>query len=168
MKKTHLVTSLVTFALLLLVSTLALAASTTANLTINATMNAQAKLTLGASTINFPDADPDTTPSIAANEGAVSVTAKVRTGAAATATLTLQAASDLVSGTNNIAIGNVTWAAGGAGFTPGTMNRITAQTVGSWIGSGSRDGTLTFSLANSWSYATGSYSATSTFTLTAP
>jgi hypothetical protein len=167
MKKTHLIASLVTFALLL-GSSLALAASTTATLTIKATMIAQAKLTLSSSTINFPDADPDTTPSISATEGAVSVTAKVRTGAASTATLALLAASDLASGDDKIEVSKVTWSAGGTGFAAGTMNKTTAQTVGSWTGSGNRTGTLTFSLANSWSYATGSYSATSTFTLTAP
>jgi hypothetical protein len=43
------------------------------------------------------------------------------------------------------------------------------QTAASWTGSGNRnDGTQTFSLANSWSYATGTYLATITYTLTSP
>jgi hypothetical protein len=167
MKKTHLIASLVMFTALL-TSTLALAASTTADLTIRATMNAQAKLTLNINTITFSDADPDSTTSILANEGAINVSAKVRTGASSDATLTLLAAGDLTSGSDSIAIGNVIWGAGGTGFTAGTMSKSSPVTVGSWRGSGSRSGTMTFSLANSWSYATGSYSATSTFTLTAP
>ena len=167
MKRNHLIALLITFAMLF-VSGVAFAASATANLTINATVSATAKLTFGSTTMTFTNQDPDTTPAIAASENAVSVTAKVRTGAASLATLTVLTGGDLTSGTNTIAISNVTWTASGTGFVPGTMNKTTAQSVGSWTGSGVRNGTLSFSLANSWSYATGSYAATSTFTLTAP
>ena len=167
MKKTHLIASLVMFAVLL-TSNLALAVSATADLTIKAVMNPQAKLSFGTNTVTFNDADPDSTKSISANEGAIDVTAKVRTGASSTATLTVLAAGDLKSGGDTIAINNVTWTAGGTGFIAGTLNNSSPVTVGSWAGSGHRTGTLTFSLANSWSYATGSYSVTSTFTLTAP
>jgi len=169
MKKTNIIASIVTLALLL-ASTLAFAGDqATANLTINAAVNARAKLTLGTNAINFPDADPDDTPSIAAAENGVSVTVKVRTGSASAATLTHQAAGDLVaSNTNNIPVSNVTWTASGTGFSSGTMSSSTARTVGSWTGSGTKSGTLNFSLANSWSYATGTYTVASTFTLTAP
>lgn len=138
------------------------------NLTINATVNARAKLTLSVTAINFPDADPDATPSLAANENPVGVTANVRTGSGSTATLTVLANSDLVSGSDSIGIGNVSWTATGSGFVNGVLSKTTAQNVGSWTGSGVRTGTLNFFLANSWDYATGNYSATATFTLTAP
>jgi hypothetical protein len=144
------------------------AISTTANVTVSATVSATAKLALTSATVSFPNADPDTTPSIPASEGAITVTAKAKTSSSATVTLTLLAADDLKSGLDTIAISNITWTAGGAGFVAGTMNRITAQTVASWTNSGSRTGTQSYALANSWNYATGSYSATATYTLTAP
>lgn len=136
----------------------------TKNLTINATVAARASLTLGQAAINFPDADPDTTPSIPATENAVSVTVKARTGAASNVTLTHLAAGDL----GVIPIGNVTWTATGAGFQAGTMSSTVAQTAGSWTGPGTRNGTFSYFLANSWDYAPGNYSVSSTYTLTAP
>ena len=144
------------------------AATATAPLTINATVSATAKLTLGTAVINFTDADPDTTASIPATENPVNVTAKVKTGSASTATLTVLAAGDLTSGGDTIAISNVSWTATGTGFTAGTMSKATAQSAGSWTGSGNRTGTFSYVLANSWSYATGSYTANATYTLTAP
>jgi hypothetical protein len=146
----------------------AFAASDTKPLTVNATVSARATLSIGQSSIHFLDADPDGTPSIAATENTVSVTAKVRTGSGSTATLTHLAAGDLVSGSDTILIGNVTWTASGAGYQAGTMNKATAQTAGSWTGSGNRSGSFSYFLANSWSYATGTYTASSTYTLTAP
>ena len=146
----------------------ALGAADTASLNVNATVNARAKLTLGVAAINFADADPDSTPSIANSEGAVSVAVKVRTGSASTATLTHLAAGDLASGGDTIGIGNVTWTATGSGYQAGTMNKSSGQTAGSWTGSGQRNGTFSYALANSWSYASGSYAVSSTYTLTAP
>lgn len=143
------------------------AATDQQTLTINATVSAKAKLTLGVAAINFADADPDSVPSIAATENPVSVTVKAQTGGASAVTLTAQANGDLDSGTDTIAITNVTWTATGAGFVGGTMD-TTAQSAGSWTGSGRRDGTFSFWLANSWDYAAGSYSQTVVYTLTAP
>jgi len=153
---------------LILIAGGAFAASDTKTLTINATVSARASLTLENSTINFVDADPDGTPSIPATENVVDVTVKVRTGSTSTATLTHLAAGDLTSGGDTILIGNVTWTASGTGFQAGTMNRTTPQTAGSWTGSGSRSGTFSYFLANSWDYALGNYTASSTYTLTAP
>ena len=144
------------------------AATATANLTINATVAATAKLTLSTNTINFPDADPDLISSIPSTPASVSVTAKAKTGSTSTSTLTVLAADDLKSGSDTIAISNVTWTASGTGFVNGTMNKTTAQTAGSWAGSGNRSGAFSYFLANSWDYATGSYSASVTYTLTAP
>jgi hypothetical protein len=144
------------------------AATATSNVTVSATVAASAKLTLGSATVTFPDADPETVPSINASEGAVSITAKARTSAAGSVTLTLLAANDLKSGSDTIGISNVTWTATGTGFAGGTMNKTTAQSVGTWTGSGTQTGTVSFKLANSWNYATGAYSVSATYTLTAP
>lgn len=144
------------------------AATDTKPLTVSATVAARASLTVSSATITFPDADPGTTPSITATEGPLTLTARGRTTAAGNITLTLLAAGDLTSGSDTIAISNVTWTASGTGYVPGTMNGTTAQSVGSWTGSGSYAGTMTFALANSWAYRTGSYSASATYTLTAP
>ena len=145
------------------------AATTTAALTIGATVSSTAKLTLGVASIAFPNADPDTTPSIASTQNPVSVTASAKTTTSGAVTLTVVTGGDLTdAGTDTIAASNVTWGITGAGFVGGTMNKTTAQSAGSWTGSGSRPGTFSYNLANSWSYPTGSYAATATYTLTAP
>jgi hypothetical protein len=73
-----------------------------------------------------------------------------------------------VSGGNTIGVSNLTWAVTGSGYQAGTSNKTTAQTVGSWTGPGNTLGTQTFSLPNSWTYATGTYTVTLNYTLTAP
>ena len=144
------------------------AVTTTTIVTVSATVAATAKLSLTSATVTFPDADPDTTPSIAATEGAITITAKAKTSPGSTVSLTILAADDLRSGAVAIAISNITWTASGAGFVAGTMNRTVAQTVASWTDSGNRSGTQNYFLANTWNYATGSYSTSATYTLTAP
>lgn len=166
-KKNHLTTILIVLGLLL-PSTLASADQSSSNLNVNVKISARAKLTLSTNTISFPDADPDTAPFIPASENAVAVTVKVRTGYSSSATLTHQAAGNLASGSSSIPISNVTWTATGSGFSSGTMSSSAAQTVGSWTGSGTQSGALNFSLANSWSYTVGTYTVSSTYTLTAP
>jgi hypothetical protein len=145
------------------------AVTNTANVTVGATVSATAKLYIASVSVTFANADPDTTPSITATEGAIAIDAKAKTSTGSTVTLTVLAANDLQgSGSDIIAINNITWAATGAGFTGGTMSKAAAQTVASWTNSGSRSGTQTYQLANSWDYATGSYSTSATYTLTAP
>ena len=153
---------------LFLVSGSAIAATATAGLTIGATVANTAKLSLGAASIAFPDADPDITSSIPSAPASVTVDAKAKTTTSGSVTLTVVTGGDLTSGSDTILIGNVTWTAAGAGFVAGTMNRTTAQSAGSWSGSGNRSGTFSYLLANSWAYATGSYTATATYTLTSP
>jgi hypothetical protein len=143
------------------------AGTVTAVVTIEAPLASSAQLTLNPLAISFPNADPDAVPSISANIP-VQVTANVSTKKNNTATLTALAQGDLVSGSNTIAISNVTWTASGSGFSGGTLSKSTAQSVGQWQGSGTRTGTLNFFLKNSWSYATGNYTQRVTFTLTAP
>jgi len=142
-------------------------ATSTANVTVSATVSATAKLALGASAISFADKDPDTFPSVLQTESAITISAKAKTSTGSTVTLTVVSGGNLVSGTDNIAITNITWAVTGTGFVAGTLN-TTAQPLASWTNSGTWSGTQTYTLANSWAYRTGSYSATLTYTLTAP
>jgi hypothetical protein len=145
------------------------AVDTTASITVGATVSATAKLSIASPSVTFANADPDTTPLITATEGAIAIEAKAKTSTGSTVTLTLLAASDLLgSGSDVIAISNITWLAGGTGFVAGTMSTSAAQTVASWTNSGNRSGTQTYRLANSWDYPVGSYSTTATYTLTAP
>jgi hypothetical protein len=143
-------------------------ATATATVTVNAAVSATAKLALGASSIHFVDADPDVTSSIPQTEPAITVSAKAKTSTGGNVTLTVVSGSDLTSGTDTIAISNITWTVTGSGFAAGTLNKTTAQSLGSWTNSGTWAGTQTYALANSWAYHTGSYTATLTYTLTAP
>jgi len=154
-------------AVLAFAGTVTFAATDTKTVSVSATVSATAKLAISAATLTFPDADPDTTPSISATEGALTITAKGKTSAAGNITLVVKSDGPLTSGTDTIAISNLTWTAGGAGYVAGTMN-TSDQSVGSWTGSGTYAGTQTYALANSWTYVTGSYTATLTYTLTAP
>ncbi len=142
--------------------------TSTQTVTLSTNIAARAKLQFGLLAMSFPDADPGTVPSNPANVNPLSVTSSARTGASSIATLTCLAAGDLISGTDTIAISNITWTASGTGYLAGTMNRTTAQTAGSWTGSGQRTGTFNYFLVNSWLYATGDYSTSINYTLTAP
>jgi hypothetical protein len=146
----------------------AFAANDPKTLTVNATVSAAAKLTVAPATISFLDADPDTTPIITSLD-TVAVTAKAKTSKGSNVTLTVLANGDLSEGGGGtIDISNVSWTVVGAGFVNGTMSKTGAQSAGSWSNSGDRSGTFTYKLTNSWSYATGSYTQTATYTLTAP
>ena len=149
----------------------AFAATANVNQTVNAAVGSVANLSLGATAINFPSADPDVTSSIPATENGangVQVVAKARTGSSSSVTLTVTT-GNLTSGSDTILPSNVSWTLGtgsASGYAAGSMG--TAQSVGSWTGSGSRTGYLIYAFTNSWSYAPGSYSATAAYTLTAP
>ena len=156
---------LIAVAAALVLSGVPAAAQPTANLTVSAAVNARASLTLSAAGVAFADADPDVTPNIT-GAPVITVTAKSRTSGGNAVTLTVQAATALTSGTDTIAASNVTWPAAGD-LSAGTLDTA-AVTIGSWTNSGSRSGNMTFSLVNSWAYATGNYSTTVTYTLSAP
>jgi len=142
--------------------------NTNTEVSINAPLASSALLTITPSYINFPNADPDTVPSIPANENPVNVTASAQTSGNKTVTLSVIAHGDLISGSSTIPIGNVSWTPGGSGFLAGTLSKTTPTPAGSWQRSGDRTGTFSFFLNNSWSYATGNYTQTVTYTLTAP
>jgi len=167
MKKASLALAVVGLGLVLMAGGV-FAATTTSPLTISATVSSTAKLTLGAASIAFPNSDPDTTPSIAATQNPVSVTASAKTTTNGAVALTVVTGTDLTSGSDTVAIGNVTWTVTGAGYVAGTMSKSAGVSAGGWTGSGSRAGTFSYNLANSWSYPTGSYSATATYTLSCP
>ncbi|OFW07267.1 MAG: hypothetical protein A3H96_17250 [Acidobacteria bacterium RIFCSPLOWO2_02_FULL_67_36] len=133
---------------------------------VTVTVSAKAKLTLGAASVTFADADPETVPSL--SSGAITIDVKARTTTNGAVTLTVLAGGDLTSGSDTIAITNLTWSVAGSGFVAGANDKTTAQTVGSWTGSGTPSGTHTLALPNNWTYATGSYVATLNYTLTAP
>ena len=159
--------TITTTAAVLLFSTTAYAqASAPAALNVSVNVNAKAKLTLGTASIAFADADPDVTPTL--TSAGVSFDVKARTSSTGNVTLTVLASGDLASATSAIAINNLTWSSTGAGFVAGTANKTTAQSVGSWTGSGNPTGSQVFSLPNSWTYNTGTYAVTLNYTLTAP
>ncbi len=161
-------------ALSLLFAGAAWAITSTNTLTITATIANQATLTIGGGTtpsINFPDSSPDTVPSIASTPASLAVIATAKTGSSSVVTLKVLANGDLTStvpSAETIGIGAVTWTATGTGFSPGTMNKTSAQTCGSWTGSGKYQGTYSYFLANSWALPVGTFSQTATYTLTAP
>jgi hypothetical protein len=132
------------------------------------TVAAVAKLSLSSTTLSFPDANPDLVPAIPSTGGPITITTKVRATPGTTVTLSVQSSDDLRYGTATIPVSAVRWTASGNGFRHGTMNRTVAQTVATWVGSGARAGTQAYSLTNSWTYATGSYSTTFVYTLSAP
>jgi hypothetical protein len=128
-------------------------------------------LTLTPNTINFPDANPGTTPSIPATQS-VSVTCQINASGSSswTSTLDVQATGNLISGGNSIPINMVSWTAtGAAGYKAGTMSTTSVQ-AGQWTSSRNKtfSGTFSYSLQNSWSYATGNYTTTAIYTLHSP
>lgn len=153
--------------LLVLATGIVPAAAQTDTATLNASVNGLARLSLSTFTVSFPDADPDTVPNIPASQGPVTISAKARTSVNGAVTLTVQAADQLRSGLNTIPASQVTWTASGSGFSGGTLSAASAQPVAGWTGSGVHTGTQTFFFKNLWSYASGTYTLTMTFTLSA-
>jgi hypothetical protein len=147
----------------------------TGTVNLKAEVTSIAELTLGATTIDFPATNPST--ASITGVGTTTVLANVRTGSASTATL-VAVGTDLTSGSDTIDISNVTStytrSGGSTGFftegTPIAMAKSPGVTVAtaSTNASGSYTGSFAWAMANSWSYADGSYTATITYTLTAP
>lgn len=130
---------------------------------------ARSKLVLSASSLSFPSADPDTVPLVPATGGALTITVKASVPRGGLVTLTVVASGALRSGLDSIPASALQWTAVGTGFgASGTLSSTTPQAVGTWTGSGSWSGQQDYVLVNSWSYPTGSYSATLLYTLTTP
>jgi hypothetical protein len=126
-------------------------------------------LSLSPVVITFPSSDPDTVPLVSAPP--VQVTYRVRQNNNAPWSLTVLAAGDLISGASSIPISNVTWVATPAPpFQNGTLSKTVAQRVAAGNDNVNPDaiGSITFRLANTWTYSTGTYTQTVLFTLSAP
>lgn len=140
----------------------------TSTATLSANIQPLARLTLSSSSLTFPDTDPDILAQVSAVGGPISITAKGRASSGAQVLLTVLATDDLRSGLDVIAASALTWTATGAGFVAGTLSKTTAALVAQWTGSGVRSGTQTWLFRNEWTYVTGTYTATITYTLSAP
>ena len=118
-------------------------------------------LTLSTGSVTFPTADPDTSPTVVAPP--LGVTLYVRRPPWQ---LTVIASGDLTSGSSVIPISNISWSA-----TPmppcqgGVMSSTVAQMVAADTGLSDLTATVIYTLVNSWTYATGTYSVTITYTL---
>jgi hypothetical protein len=126
-------------------------------------------LSIAPGTIVIPTADPDTVPVLAS--APVSVNYRVRQNNRQMWLLTVEAGGDLVSGPSTIDISAVTWTASPSPpFQGGTLSRTGAQTVATGAGNVASPsvGSLTFRLANSWTYDAGTYTQTLVFTLSTP
>jgi len=124
-------------------------------------------LTVTPTSISFSDADPDLTPSIAANT-TVDVRIRVRQNGGNNWRLTHLASGDL---SPSIPISNISWTVTNQPpFINGSMSRSVDQTAAQGIGNlnPAITGTFTFRIANLWSYNTGNFSVATTFTLSAP
>jgi len=128
-----------------------------------------AKLDFSVLTLSFPSADPDTVPTILAVENPVIVTVDINGPSSTLSELTVMAAGDLMSGSDQIPVSQVEWQAQGVGFVPGPtrLSKDAPQLVGQWAGNTNAQGSLRFGMENSWDYATGVYSQTVVYTLIA-
>jgi len=149
-------------------------AQSTKNLTMTVNLSAWYDLSLSAASISFTDVAPTAaaapaTVSIAANEGAVSVRAFAVTGAGKTLSLTVKANGDLVSRSDSIGIGAISWVSTGSGYVNGAM-ATSNVTAGSWSGSilHWHEGSFTYSFLRDYTaQAPGTYTASATYTLSA-
>jgi len=152
-------------------SVYAQAQTATGTVNVNANVNAKAKLTINGganASITFADADPDvlaTLPSAPLN-----IAVKARTSGTGAVTLTVRASQDLTSATSDtIAITALKWTSTGTNFAVSGISSTGADvSVFSATGSGNHSGVQNYTLDNSWAYATGTYTTTLTYTLTAP
>lgn len=126
-------------------------------------------LTLSPRIVSFPSSDPDLVPIVIA--APIQVTYRVLQNNNAPWSLTLLAGGDLLSGPSTVDITNVSWVATPAPpFQSGTLSKTIAQRVASGTGNVNPTsiGSVTFRLANSWTYSAGTYTQTVIFTLSAP
>jgi len=128
---------------------------------------ASAAPSFGVTTLTFPAADPDVVPAVAAAENPAQVDVSVHGSPGLTAQLSVQADGDLVSAGASTPISQIRWTGQSTGFGSGVLSWQNPQRVGQWIGKTTVTGYLSFWLANSWSYAPGSYSQNLVYTLIA-
>lgn len=136
-------------------------------------------ISLSTSSITFPDQDPDIFPVTQQNGAALSITITASGNYGASYTCNAQALGDLTgSSLSTIPISNVKWTAvtvqgnTGESFYAGTLSNSTPVLVARGLGKDNPSfplqGDLTFFINNLWTYATGNYSQTVNFTVSAP
>lgn len=171
MKREIVVLAIVVFGMCLMGAGQAEAASDTANVTLSATISSSATLTLSNTTVTFNQGELPPNAMQAAENGTATVNATFRTASTAPATLKVKATGDLVdTNLDTILITALKSSATGDSFFlsgPITWSKSAGVTVGSGQ-SGSYNGAFTWTLDNSWSYATGTYTSSATYTLSAP
>jgi hypothetical protein len=171
MKREFVVLAIVVLSFSLMGAGQAGAVTSTANVTLSATISSSASLTLSNTTVTFNGGELPPSAMAAAENGTATVNATFRTASTAPATLKVQASGDLVDGNlDTISITNVKSSATGDSFFlsgPITWSKSAGVTVGSGQ-SGNYNGAFTWTLDNSWSYATGTYTSSATYTLSAP
>ena len=162
-------TGAVTAAAVLFLSSPVFAANTDSKtVTVNVQVNARAKLTLSATSVSFPNTDPDSGGGVM-TAAPFTINVKARTGASSGVTLDVAAPNFTETGGATIPIGKLSYAASVAtGFTATAAFSIASASAGSWTGSGNQQATHTYSMVNDWAYNIGAYSTTVTYTLTAP
>lgn len=138
-----------------------------ASATLSVNVGSHARLVFTATSLVFPDANPDQVPLVPGSPS-IGITAKARTPKNAQVTLTVQAADHLRSGITTIPASLITWDGSGAGFVRGVLSHASPQLVGVWTGSGTRDGTQSFVFQNSWTHPPGIYSVTFVYTMSMP
>jgi hypothetical protein len=127
------------------------------------------EMSLSPRVITFPSSDPDVVPIVAA--APITVSYRIRQNAGSPWSMTVLAGGDLISGPSRVDISNVTWTATPAPpFQGGTLSKTVAQRIASGTGNVANPsiGSVTFRLANSWTYSTGTYTQTVLFTLSSP
>lgn len=129
-------------------------------------------LTLAPASISFADQDPDSFPSTTGNS-TVSISINGNgLGSNAPWSLHALSAGDLNSAANSIPISSISWTATNhPTFYDGSFSTaVPGVLVASGVNTGnfSTSSTLTFSIQNLWTYATGNYSQTTNFTVSSP
>jgi hypothetical protein len=127
-------------------------------------------LTITPGSITMPSGDPDLMPVLISPPVTVSV--RVRQIKKDEGwSLTVLANGDLIAGLASVDSSNVTWTATPAPpFQNGTLSRTVAQPLASGTGmeNPALNASVTFRLANSWTYIAGTYTQTLVFTLSTP
>jgi hypothetical protein len=139
-----------------------------ATVTLSVNLGSHARLLMSSTTLDFPDADPDSVPLVAAVPASITVTAKTRTTRSNQVILTVQPTGDLRSGLVTIPASMLRWTATGTGFVGGALATGSNETVGTWTSSGIRTGTQSYLFENRWSHPPGTYSITLVYTLSSP
>lgn len=127
-------------------------------------------LSVSPTIISFPPADPDAFPVVTSAPVMISYRIRQVQGKESWQ-LTVLSSGDLLAGGSSVDISNVSWVATPSPpFRSGTLSKTVAQVVASGNGNvnPTTSGSLTFRLANSWTYSTGTYTQTLVFTLSVP